>query len=334
MTSAVIGGLLAWPGQIPATAQAPQTPLSPPGFHHLHLNSLDPDAAASFYARQFSSTTKTMWGGMPALTSPNNVLVLFAKVNTAPSADPEATAFWHFGWHVTDVRKNMELYETRPEVKLAPLYTTDEGGSVLVSSDTWPGTGGVLGLHRAQIADARAKAVKPVGGAGFTYMHGPDNALVEYHGNMPAERFNHVHMHQDDPYCAQAWYRMHLSAALPQAAAAAPPRTQANCKEARGAERTWPALDKQGMFRTPAAGVIFGDVAMNWYMRQTDKPFIPTRGHVMDHVALSVSNLDAWVAKLRRENVRFLAETYRLGDTRAVMIEGPSREAIEIVEVK
>ena len=31
--------------------------------------------------------------------------------------------------------------------------------------------------------------------------------------------------------------------------------------------------------------------------------------------------------------VRFLEEPYRLGDTRAVMIEGPSREALELVEV-
>ena len=42
----------------------------------------------------------------------------------------------------------------------------------------------------------------------------------------------------------------------------------------------------------------------------------------------------AWVAKLRREGVTILQEPYRLGDTRAVMIEGPSREAIELVEVR
>ena len=39
-------------------------------------------------------------------------------------------------------------------------------------------------------------------------------------------------------------------------------------------------------------------------------------------------------AKLQSEKVKFLRKTYKLGDTRAVMIEGPSREAIELVEVK
>jgi catechol 2,3-dioxygenase-like lactoylglutathione lyase family enzyme len=181
--------------------------LAPPGFHHLHLNSADPDAAIAYYAKELPSTSKTNWGGFPALASPNNVLVLFTKVNAPPVADPQITAFWHFGWHVTDVRKNLEIYKQRPEVKLAPLYTTDEGGSVLVSSDTWPGTGGILGLTKAQIGDAKAKGVKPLGGAGFAYMRGPDGALIEYQGNMPAERFNHVHMYQEDPFCAVLWYR-------------------------------------------------------------------------------------------------------------------------------
>jgi hypothetical protein len=54
----------------------------------------------------------------------------------------------------------------------------------------------------------------------------------------------------------------------------------------------------------------------------------------MDHVALSVSDLDAWIAKLQAMKVTFLEKPYKLGDHRAVMIEGPSREAIELVEIK
>ena len=45
-------------------------------------------------------------------------------------------------------------------------------------------------------------------------------------------------------------------------------------------------------------------------------------------------DLDAWMAKLKRENVTFLREPYAFGDSRAVMIEGPSREALELVEEK
>ena len=49
---------------------------------------------------------------------------------------------------------------------------------------------------------AEPAGAKPPGGGGFAYMAGPDNALVEYAGDYPAERFNHVHLWQEDPLCA------------------------------------------------------------------------------------------------------------------------------------
>jgi len=306
--------------------------LPSPGFHHLHLNSVDPEAAIDFYTKQFPTTTKSSWGGLPALASPNNVLLLFTKVAIPPATAPP-TAIWHFGWHVTDTRACLESYQGRPDVTLLPLYTTDEGGSVFISSDTWPGTGGVVGLTKAQIADAKARGVQPARTGGFGYMQGPDHAIVEYAGNRPAERFNHVHLYQEDPFCAQLWYQQHLNAPVFAGRTSSTPLTEATCKVARGPDRTWPALEREGMFRTPAAAVEFGDVALLWYMRQGERPLVSTRGHVSDHIALSVTDLDAWVAKLRGEGVRFLEEPYPLGNTRAVMIEGPSLEALELVEI-
>lgn len=306
--------------------------LAAPGFHHLHLNSVDPDAAIEFYIRQFPTSAKASWRGLPALTAPNNVLVLFTKVATPPATAPQ-TAIWHFGWHVTDTHASLESYKGRPDVTLLPLYTTDEGGSVFVSSDTWPSTGRTPGLTKAQIAEAKARDVQPTRTGGFGYMQGPDNALVEYAGNHPAERFNHVHLYQDDPFCAQLWYQMHLNAPVFAGRTSPTPLSEATCKVPRGPDRSWPALERGGMFRAPSAAVVFGDVALPWYMRQGEQPLVSTRGQLYDHIALGVADLDAWVAKLRRESVAFLEEPYKLGDTRAVMIEGPSREALELVEM-
>jgi catechol 2,3-dioxygenase-like lactoylglutathione lyase family enzyme len=306
--------------------------LPTPSFHHLHLNSVNPDAAIDFYVKQFASTAKASWGGLPALKTPNNVMLLFTQVDTAPAIEPQ-TAIWHFGWHVTEIRGNLEKYKGRREVKLLPLYTTDEGGSVYISSDTWQAPPGTLGLTKAQIADARAKGVKPPGGDGFAYMQGPENALVEYQGDFPAERFNHVHLYQEDPFCAQLWYQKHLNAPVMPGRTSATPLTEANCKVPRGADRTWPALDRAGMFRTPRAAVMFGDVALTWYARQGERPLAGTRGQLYDHIAFGVANLDEWIAKLKSEGVAFLEEQYKLGETRAVMIEGPSREALELVEI-
>jgi catechol 2,3-dioxygenase-like lactoylglutathione lyase family enzyme len=304
--------------------------LPTPKFHHLHLNSTDPEAAINFYTRVFPSTSKGSWGGFVALKSPNDVMVLFDKVGRPPQSEPQS-AIWHFGWHVTDARRSLDNYKRRREVELLPLYTSEEGGSVLISSDTWPGQGGVLGLTKAQIAEARQTGLGPPGGGGFAYMKGPDDALVEYAGDHPAERFNHVHLYQEDPLCAQLWYQKHLNAP-PRAGWGGAPVTEADCKVPRGADRTWPALNREGMFRSPRAGVEFGDVALIWYVNQRDKPLVGSRGQLQDHIALSVADLDAWIDKLRSEGVTFLEESYALGDTRAIMIEGPSREALELVE--
>ncbi|HEV2202173.1 MAG TPA: VOC family protein [Bryobacteraceae bacterium] len=315
--------------------------LAAPGFHHLHLNSTNPEAAIAFYTKQFPSTERSTFAGQPALKT-GRVYVLFNKVATAPPTPPNGpqTAIWHFGWHITDERANLARYQQAKDVQLLPLYTGEGDGYVLVSSDTWPGTGGSLGLTGSQIAEAKAKGVKPAGGAGFAYMQGPDNGLIEYQGNMPRERFNHVHMYQEQPLCAQAWYVAHLNAA-PREGVPTPPESDCKAPAPTDVKNnvSWPALEKGGMLRSPTGGVLFDDVALNWYVNPSYapgpyKPLAPTRGQLYDHFALSVADLDAWTAKLQKERVKFLGKPYKLGDSRAVMIEGPSREAIELVEVK
>ena len=309
------------------SALAAQGPLPTPTFHHLHLNSVDPEAAVAFYTKAFPTTSRTTFAGQPALASPNNVLVLFNKVATPPATQPQ-TAFWHFGWHVTDVRASLDRFR-KQNVTLLPLYTGESAGTVYISSDTWPGSGGVLGLTRAGITEAKARGVKPTGGPGFAYLRGPDDALVEYQGNMKSERFNHVHMFHEQPFCAQLWYQKHLNVL------ATVTRTEGDCTVTRGVDKTLPALDWDGMYRTPSVtSTLFGDVSLFWYMNQTDMPAVSSRGHLMDHIALGVSDLEAWIVKLRTANVTFLEQAYTLGGHRAIMIEGPSREAIELIEVK
>src|SRR5438034_11453829 len=99
--------------------------LPTPGFHHLHLNSIDPEAAIGFYAGLFPTTRKGSWGGLPALFTPNNVLLLFDQVDRAPPTAPQS-AIWHFGWHVADSQASVRSFMSRPDVKMRPLYTTDE----------------------------------------------------------------------------------------------------------------------------------------------------------------------------------------------------------------
>ena len=317
----------AFPGGTFAGAQGSAAAVpATPRFHHLHLRTTDPDAAIRFYTRQFSSTSRATVGGFPALKS-RQVSVLFTHVLETPSAQPQS-AYWHFGFHVVDAYERWTDYRER-QVRLLPLYT-DDGEHVTFSGEWWPGT-----LTRAQAVAARATGRKPGGGVGWGYIAGPGGVQVEFQGNLPAERFNHVHMYQDDVFCAERWYQRHLHASLSGTARRATdrPPSGADCRVPRS-EPSWLSLERQGTIRTPAGGVMFGDVDVNWYQRQGDRPLASSRGQVIDHVGLSVDDLDAWLARLTDDGVRILEPPYAFGQTRAFLIEGPSREAIELVELK
>ena len=168
---------------------------------------------------------------------------------------------------------------------------------MLLSSDTWFRTGDKLGVSQAQIAELRAQAAPIPGGPGFAYFEGPEGALFEIAGDYPEERFNHIHMWQADPLCAQLWYQNHLNAA-PRASFGDVAVTEADCKVPRTGERTFPALKREGMFRAPRGGVTFGDVDLIWYPNQGERPLASSLGQFHDHLAQSVADLDAWIAKL------------------------------------
>ena len=66
-----------------------------------------------------------------------------------------------------------------------------------------------------------------------------------------------------------------------------------------------------------------------------DLPFaVATRVEVLKGITYLLAFVTALRVARRREGVAFLEQPYRLGETRAAMIEGPSREALELVEVR
>jgi len=79
----------------------------------LALNSKDPDAANTFYLKEFPSTTRTSWEGPPALASPTHVMIGFQKTSEPPDADPDTTAYWHFGWTVPDSSSVLEIFRAQ-----------------------------------------------------------------------------------------------------------------------------------------------------------------------------------------------------------------------------
>lgn len=157
----------------------------------------------------------------------------------------------------------------------------------------------------------------------FAYMKGPDGALVEINTSQ-TRAFIHVHLYSDAPLCAADWYRKHLGAVS---------RSQA--------QRTGPCevpfaapSEPLGVIRSPATTVRIGEISLIIYPRQRPGPLVSTRGHVVDHIAVSYPDVAAELERLRKSGVKVLDEVHRFGtsNARAAMIEGPDAIAIELVE--
>ncbi len=316
-----------------AQAQAPAAPAATVEklhFHHVHLNSVDPVKAAEYYPKPFAVTaTKTTFNGYEAVKT-GNIYLLFTKVATTPQNEltgPQ-TSIWHFGWNTPDSRKYDEKFRAMG-LTIAQMWDAADGKLVDMSSDTLPGL-----PTQEQILEMRAKGVEPNRQGGFGYLRGPDGAMIENAQAGTTERFNHVHMYHEHPRCAMEWYATHLGATIPQGrGGAAPAAAEGDCHTKTYAPPTWPSFAKTGFVRDPAGGVLFDDISISirpW----PGGGLVSTRGKIYDHWALSTADLNVTVARLKREGVTFLEEIHPWGNTRAAMIEGPDRIAIELVEVK
>jgi hypothetical protein len=321
--------------RVPAHAQAPAPAKTVESlhFHHMHLNAVDPKAAAEYYPKPFAeSAVKTTFNGFEAVKT-GNVYILFTKVATTPQNEltgPQ-TSVWHFGWNTPNSRMYNEKFRAMG-LTIAQMWDAADGKLVDMSSDVMPGL-----VTQEQILEMRAKGTQPTREGGFGYLRGPDGVMIENAQAGTTERFNHVHMYHEHPVCAMQWYEEHLGARRPQGRGgrgqAAPEAPAGDCHTKTYAPPTWPSFAKTGFVRDPAGGVNFDDISISirpW----PGGGLVSTRGKIYDHWALSTADLTATVTRLKAEGVKFLEEIHPWGTSRAAMIEGPDRIAIELVEVK
>lgn len=158
--------MLVWP----AIAAGPQE--SPPqaSFHHVHLNSLDPPSAISFYTKTFDVTKKITLAGLDGIQS-ENMYLLFNKTATPPPTSSDS-AIWHFGWGSTDMEADYRK-------------------------------------HLANGVTFHTPMTRLPSGLLFAYMKAPDGALVEINTSR-TRAFIHVHLYSEAPLCAAEWYQKHL----------------------------------------------------------------------------------------------------------------------------
>src|SRR6185436_3314577 len=79
-----------------------ETPAAIAHFHHLHLNTTDPQAAIDFYTTKFDSEKARFAGLLDAVWAQKSWM-LFTKVGTPPPWEL-TSAVWHFGWGAEDMK--------------------------------------------------------------------------------------------------------------------------------------------------------------------------------------------------------------------------------------
>ena len=218
--------------------------------------------------------------------------LLFTKVKQAPPSEIVSPLF-HIGWGAEDMKAEFER-----QMKLGTTFQT-----VL--------TDGVE-LFGAGTRDRNF----------FMYLDGPDHVTIEVQSAMHHD-FMHVHLFSDDPVAAAAWYQQHLGITT---------RTKLETVRAFRGIPTGPAasmqLDNVTIWIYPTAHVraLYGG---QWKGRSG---FATNRGRALDHVAVSVDDLDATLARLKQEGVRVVSGPRNVDGLRSAFVEAPDKMELEIVE--
>jgi len=139
-------------------------------FHHVHLNSTDPEAAIDFYTQHFDCK-KATYHGEDAISTPNSWL-LFNKVSS-PAPFEVLSAIWHIGWGAEDMPATY-----RRQLDMGTVFQTP-------------------------ITDISGLARSP--NFFFAYVDGPGHELIELNTSNN-HRFGHLHLFSKDPIAAADWY--------------------------------------------------------------------------------------------------------------------------------
>jgi catechol 2,3-dioxygenase-like lactoylglutathione lyase family enzyme len=220
--------------------------------------------------------------------------MLFQKVATAPPSEVVST-IWHFGWGAEDMKEAYQKQLDSGTKFATPLTDISE----LIGQT--PNSGKFF----------------------YAYVQGPDNALIELN-TASFHRFGHLHLLSENPVAAGEWYAKHFGVK---------PRNSAAVRMYHDVQ-----VGPSASFVIDNVSVIIYPIE---YARTSHMPgwenrtkFEPTKGRVVDHIGISVENLDDAIARLRKEGVTVTDEPKSIagGKVKYAFIEDPDKMRIEIIE--
>lgn len=355
---AVVLTAVALSGVIPVPvvrAQQAAAPLPAPKFHHIGLNSVDPERSLAWYAKYWPRGKRMTYAGFPAFY--DDIYLLYTKVSKpAPGAfdrklqrSVPQSAFWTFG---STVKDSLELFnrlsKAGRDFEFLPVYTGPDDDKGVLHSALGPYGDQLLTL--TQLKERAAKGNKAEGvtsNQDFGYLIDPDGVLVEFNKGPEENFWGHSHFWHEQPLCAANWYVRHLGMQFSQRRDPATGQMVTvgphNPCDVPIGEVSYPSFIRSGQLRIPIGSVRFGNGGWSWYTRQcrfgrcgagNDQPLSKSKGQVVDRIGLSYPDLDAVIAHLKATGVPILSGPYKFADTRAILIEDMDGLSLELVEKK
>lgn len=297
----IVAGLLPFVSALAqaAFAQSPTTAPAAPQlahFHHLHFNSVDPQAAIEFYTTRFNGEKAKLGGKVDAVWTGKSWL-LFNKVSQPPPYEVVASLY-HLGWAEKDIKAAYQR-----QLDIGTKFETPLGDLADLLGSGTPGRGY------------------------YAYVDGPDHALIEMNGGAQ-EGFSHIHLLSDDPAGAAAWFAKELG--IPRRGPEPSREPRFNAKGLQSGPLVFLPIDGV-LFAWFPTGTAKGLYPKQWEGRTK---YEPTQGRVLDHVAFSVDNLDETLTRLRGDGVEVLEPPHMTVERtlKSVFIQGPDNLRIELVE--
>jgi catechol 2,3-dioxygenase-like lactoylglutathione lyase family enzyme len=213
-----------------------------------------------------------------------------------PPAPPSdvVSTIWHFGWGAEDMKATYQK-----QIDSGTKFATP----ITDISDIGGGTKMDLFF--------------------YAYVLGPDNALIELN-TANHHHFGHLHLLSENPVAAGEWYTKHFGVK-----ARISPTVRMYRDVQIGPSASF-MMDDVSVIIYPMEYAISSHMP-GWESRKT---FEPTKGRVVDHIGVSVGDLDEAIAKLRKEGVTVTDEPKSVagGKIKFAFIEGPDKMRIEIIE--
>lgn len=263
--------------------------------HHVHMNVASRERSQTFYETHLAAERITLNGVSDALHAAP--VLLLADETTEPIRSALPTAFQHIGWGSSDPAA---WYAQAHSAGVSP----DTRGHTLFNTDDMPTVGGPgSGATNFTLLGVQPPACYPVPDV-FSYMYvlGPDLERIEVWSGIDM-RVNHLHFTTPDLAATVGWYRRFLGL---------------------------PMEGEPALF----SAFFVDDILFFFEADGSAADYHPSDGHVMSHVAFSVTDLDAWLARAASMDVEVVAPPAETNGFTSAFVRGPDGLLIELVRAE